>query len=59
MITVTPRPAERDLAPLPPWLTYTPTSVAVGPPEAGNIATAEKGSLPADLYHEARKLLPQ
>ena len=26
---------------------------------AGNIATAEKGPLPADLYEEAKKLLPQ
>ena len=26
---------------------------------AGNIAVAEKGPLPADLYEEAKKLLPQ
>jgi aryl-alcohol dehydrogenase-like predicted oxidoreductase len=26
---------------------------------AGNIAIAEKGPLPADLYEEAKKLLPQ
>jgi aryl-alcohol dehydrogenase-like predicted oxidoreductase len=26
---------------------------------AGNIAIAEKGPLPADLYDEAKKLLPQ
>ena len=26
---------------------------------AGNIAIAEKGPLPADLYEEAKKILPQ